>query len=490
MSWVFLTGDYVYKVKKPVDLGYLDYTSLEKRRFFCYQELNLNRRLCPDVYLEVVPIVEKDGKIALGGSGKIIEYAVKMRQLPQERMMDFLLENDQVSPAMVRRVAEKLALFHAKALTNQEISQYGAIELIDFNCQENFTQTGKYLGISLSAGQYQKIKSYTETFIRENKDLFHQRASQGRVKDCHGDLHSAHVCFVDDICIYDCIEFNDRFRYSDVASEVAFLAMDLDYHQQPFLSRCFIQNYVEISHDEELLKLVDFYQCYRAYVRGKVESFKLDDPFINAEEKELALKRARKYFALAHAYAQGSPLPSLIITAGLVGTGKTSLSKALGEQIEAEVISSDVVRKRLAGLPLAERHFDEFERGLYTEDSSRKTYDRMLVEAEERLTQEQSVILDASFREAKERAKARELAEKFGAAFLLTECVLDESEVKRRLKQRLQEGAISDGRWEIFVQQKEIFEPINEFLPENHLIIDTSKPSAELLQLILSRLLR
>lgn len=489
MSFVFLTGDYVYKVKKPVDLGYLDYTTLEKRRFFCHQELNLNRRLSPEVYLEVVPIVEKDGQIVLGGAGEVIEYAVKMRQLPSERMMDVLLANNQVSQAMVRRVAGKLAHFHSQAATNQEISQYGGLEIINLNCRENFTQTEKYRGISLSAVQYHDIKTYTENFINENKELFQQRVKEGRIKDCHGDLHSAHVCFIDDICIYDCIEFNDRFRYSDVASEIAFLAMDLDYHQQPSLSKSFANAYVEISHDEALLKLLGFYQCYRAYVRGKVEGFKLDDPFISAEEKENSLNKARKYFTLAHSYAQGSPVPFVIITAGLVGTGKTSISQALGEKINGEVISSDATRKRLAGLPLTEHRFEEFESGLYSEDFSRKTYHKMLAEAEEILARGQSVILDASFRKAEERAKARQLAEKFGAGFLVIECVLDKNEVKRRLEQRLKEGTISDGRWEIFLRQKEEFDKINEFWSENHLIVDTSKPLAELLTPILSRLL-
>jgi hypothetical protein len=302
MSFLFLTGDYVYKVKKPVDLGYLDYTTLEKRRFFCQQELKLNRRLCPDIYLEVVPIVQHQNKILLGGKGEVVEYAVKMRQLPPQRMMDVLLSKNQVSKGMVRQVAEKLVDFHQHAETNAEISSYGSLSTILTNTEENFTQTQKYIGVSISPEQYRGIKTYTDTFAEQNTRLFEKRIREGRIRDCHGDLHSAHICFIDGICIYDCIEFNDRFRYCDVASEIAFLAMDLDYHRHPDLSRHFINAYVENSQDEELLKLLHFYKCYRAYVRGKVESFKLDDPHIPEAEKTRALAAARRYFELAESY--------------------------------------------------------------------------------------------------------------------------------------------------------------------------------------------
>ncbi|MCJ7576803.1 MAG: hypothetical protein MUO80_09095 [Dehalococcoidia bacterium] len=302
MSFIFLTGEYVYKVKKPVNLGYLDYTTLQKRHFFCRQELELNRRLCPDVYLAVIPIVEEKGELRIEGQGKAIEYAVKMKKLPGERMMDVLLSQGQVTPEMVARVAEKLADFHKKAQTNQEIGAFGKLDVIRGNCDENFAQTEKYIGISITAEEYQHIRNYTDNFVDSNPSLFDKRVREGRIRDCHGDLHAAHVCFTDDICIYDCIEFNDRFRYCDVASEIAFLAMDLDRYQQAGLSRHLVNTYVELSHDEELLKLLNFYKCYRAYVRGKVESFKLDDPLIPRSEKAKALESARSYFQLAESY--------------------------------------------------------------------------------------------------------------------------------------------------------------------------------------------
>jgi aminoglycoside phosphotransferase family enzyme len=302
MSFIFLAGKYVYKIKKPVNLGYLDYTTLGKRHFFCQQELELNRRLCPYVYLAVVPIVEENGGFRIEGQGKAVEYAVKMRQLPQDHMMDVLLPRGEVTPEMVARVAEKLADFHQKAQTNQEIGAFGKLDVIRHNCNENFAQTEKYIGLTIPRAKYELIRGYTDSFIKGNADLFEKRVSEGRIRDCHGDLHAAHVCFTDEICIYDCIEFNDRFRYCDVASELAFLAMDLDRYQQAGLSRHLVNTYVELSHDEELLKLLNFYKCYRAYVRGKVESFKLDDPLILQSEKAKALESARSYFRLAESY--------------------------------------------------------------------------------------------------------------------------------------------------------------------------------------------
>jgi len=176
------------------------------------------------------------------------------------------------------------------------------LDIIRHNCDENFAQTEKYIGLTIFRATYERIKSYTDDFIRSNTRLFDKRVREGKIRDCHGDLHAAHVCFTDDICIYDCIEFNDRFRYSDTASEIAFLAMDLDRYQQAGLSRHLVNTYVGLGHDEELLKLLNFYKCYRAYVRGKVESFKLDDPYIPEEEKTKVLTTARSYFKLAESY--------------------------------------------------------------------------------------------------------------------------------------------------------------------------------------------
>ncbi|MFC1991899.1 hypothetical protein ACFLVC_04180 [Chloroflexota bacterium] len=302
MSFVFLTGDYVYKVKKPVDLGYLDYTTLEKRQFYCKREVELNRRLCPDAYLGMVSINQNKTDIKIEGKGGVIEYAVKMRYLPREAMLDVLLTGNKVSPEMITAVAEKMAGFHREAETSARIIIFGELDAIITNAEENFSQTVQYIGNTISQKSYRHIKDYTNAFIEANAYIFRKRVADGRIRDCHGDLHAAHICFSDGISIYDCIEFNDRFRYCDVASEIAFLAMDLDNYGRADLSRSFLNAYVSASQDEELLQLLNFYKCYRAYVRGKVEGFKLDDPHISEEEKAQILEVAKKYFELAESY--------------------------------------------------------------------------------------------------------------------------------------------------------------------------------------------
>jgi len=201
-------------------------------------------------------------------------------------------------------VAQKLVEFHQRAETNANISAFGDLEAITKNTEENFTQTEKYIGNTISQERYQRIKDYTDSFVEKNTPLFRKRITDGRIRDCHGDLHAAHICFTNGICIYDCIEFNDRFRYCDVASEVAFLAMDLDHYRRVNLSQSFVNAYVTESQDEELLRLLNFYKCYLAYVRGKVESFKLDDPYISEEEKTGVLAVARSYFRLAESYVE------------------------------------------------------------------------------------------------------------------------------------------------------------------------------------------
>lgn len=472
MSFIFLTGDYAYKVKKPVNLGFLDYTTLEKRHFFCRQELELNQRLSPDVYLEVVPIVKTGKLIRIGGDGEIIEYAVKMRQLPLERMMDRLLPINQVTEEMVVQVAEKVAAFHAKARTSPEIGAYGKLEAITTNTDENFAQTEKYIGVSITPQKYQHIKAYTDNFVVSKKALFDKRVKDGRIRDCHGDLHAAHVCFSNGIQIYDCIEFNDRFRYGDVASEVAFLAMDLDRYQRADLSQAFVNAYVRFSRDEELLQLLSFYKCYRAYVRGKVACFMLDDPYI--KDKEAALAAAQTYFDLACRYTRVRPL--LLITTGLVGTGKSTVAEALSRSLGLHVISSDITRKRLANIPQTEHRFEPFKDGVYSEDFTRKTYDEMFAQARKLLSQGQSVILDASFKKRQDRLQAKKLADEMKVDFAVIECILNEKTVKKRLEQRLKEGSVSDGRWEIYESQKRDFDNVDEFPSQNHVVLDTSQP--------------
>ncbi len=303
ISFVFLTKNYVYKVKKAVNFGFLDFSTLEKRRAFCKKELELNRRLCPEIYLEVVPI-NKSKIIRINGSGETIEYALKMKRLPQERIMTVLLKENKVNKKTVDEIAEIVAEFHSKTQTNSEISQFGSLKIIKTNWDENFAQTKKYINQTIPQIEFQFIQTKINDFMSKNNVLFESRITDKRIRDCHGDLHSGNIFITDKICIFDAIEFNDRFRYSDVAADVAFLAMDLDFQQRSDLANYFIERYLAYSKDQHLMQLLAFYKCYRAYVRGKVISFRLDDPNISIQEKASATKEAGAYFKLAAEYAK------------------------------------------------------------------------------------------------------------------------------------------------------------------------------------------
>ena len=303
ISLLFLTGNHVYKVKKPVDYGFLDFTNLEKRKYFCEQEVVLNRRLSPDIYLGVVKITRDRDQVSFDGRGEVEEYAVKMKQIPEELLMDKLLEKGQVKPEMIRAVSEKLVRFYSEAETNEWISSFARPDRVKQDTDENFEQTEKYIGVTISKEVFEEVQRRTDEFFRVREKLFHQRISSSRIRDCHGDLRLEHIFWGDEIAIFDCIEFNQRFRYTDVAADIAFLAMDLDYRGRKDLTEHLIRAYVERSGDREILNVLDFYKCYRAYVRGKVESFRLDDPNIPEAEKREAGKRAEKYFDLAYGYA-------------------------------------------------------------------------------------------------------------------------------------------------------------------------------------------
>jgi aminoglycoside phosphotransferase family enzyme len=302
ISFVFLTDQYVYKVKKPVNFGFLDFSNLEKRRLNCEKELLLNRRLCPDIYLEVVTI-NKSKTLKIKGSGETVEYALKMKRLPQDRLMTHLLRDCKVDKKTIDNIAKIVAKFHSEAQTNSEINEFGGLRIVKTNWDENFTQTTKYINQTILKVDFDLIHSKINDFMAKKKALFESRVDGKRIRDCHGDLHSGNIFVTDQICIFDAIEFNDRFRYSDVASDVAFLAMDLDYQNRRDLSEYFIAQYLVYSKDAQLKQLLPFYKCYRAYVRGKVISFRLDDPNINIEEKNSAIKDAQAYFRLAAEYA-------------------------------------------------------------------------------------------------------------------------------------------------------------------------------------------
>jgi uncharacterized protein len=486
MSFIFLTGKFVYKLRKPVNLGYLDYSSLEKRHHFSQQELVLNRRLSPKVYLDVIPVKRSKGKISLNGQGETIDYVVKMVYLPQNRMMNVLLDRNRVTSEMVEQLAHKLVEFHTTANTSSEISSFGKIENIKYNTDENFSQTEKYFGVTITEKQFQNIKQYTNRILEEKADIFQERESTEKIKDCHGDLHSQHICFTTAINIFDCIEFNDRFRYCDVASEIAFLAMDLDHYGRADLSRSFTDAYIALSRDEKIKEVLKFYKCYRAYVRGKVGCFKYDDPYISEEERKQTLQLTRGYFELAESYTRSRP--RLFITVGLVGSGKSTLSQGLAKRLGLTVISSDIIRKQIAEVPVKEHHYNEMDTGIYSEQHSRLTYDRLYSEAERILNRGDSVILDASFIKSEERQKAARLAGSTQAELFIVECKLDEDNTRLRLARRMKKGSVSDGRWDIFEPQKKKFEPVTEAGNMGYFVIDTSLQPEKQIDSIITRI--
>ncbi len=304
ISLLFFTGQYVYKFKKPVDFGFLDFTTLEKRKFFCEEEVRLNRRLSPGLYLGVVKVTEDQGKVSFNGSGEVVEYAVKMREIPLDSLMDRLLQRGEVTSEMIQKVAEKLASFHSLAETNDYIKSFAKPKRVREDTEENFQQTIKYIDRVIPRRIFETIREQTNRFYEHREELFEKRITEERIRDCHGDLRLEHIFWGKEIFIFDCIEFNERFRYTDVAADIAFLSMDLDYHGRGDLDPFLIHTYMERSGDRDLLEILDFYKCYRAYVRGKVESFRLDDRGISEEEKEEAFQRAKRYFTLAYEYSQ------------------------------------------------------------------------------------------------------------------------------------------------------------------------------------------
>jgi aminoglycoside phosphotransferase family enzyme len=304
ISYVFLTRNFVYKVKKPVNFGFLDFSTLEKRRFYCQKGLELNRRLCGDMYIEVAPIKCSSNVIRIKGPGETVEYALKMKRMPQERILTKLLEENEVDLKLVDDIAKIIVEFHMKSETSKEISEIGSLPTVIVNWAENFEQTQSVIGRTITPNQFQIIREKVKAFLDQNIALFERRKDNGRIRDCHGDIHSGNIFVTDRVYVFDAIEFNERFRYSDVAADMAFLAMDLDFKGRKDLSDHFVKKYVAYSGDKELLELLHFYKCYRAYVRGKVAGFKLSDPDVSEEDKHQAEEEARAYFKLATSYAE------------------------------------------------------------------------------------------------------------------------------------------------------------------------------------------
>jgi predicted kinase len=339
---------------------------------------------------------------------------------------------------------------------------------------DNFRETESFVGREISSAEYRRIRNFAEEFFRAHKSLLEARVHEGRVREGHGDLRAEHVCVTDGIVIFDCIEFNEGFRYCDVCSELAFLTMDLDYLGAEALAQQLVETYASVSRDPALSLLLPFYQCYRAYVRGKVECLKSLEGEVLEPERRKAAGEARRHFSLAYRYAQGRPPPALIIVCGLTATGKSTLGQVIRDRTGFALLSSDVTRKRLAGSDPTAKAGARFGEGIYSEDFTDVTYKAMLKIAEERLTNQEGVIIDATFKDAKHRRLFLELAERVGARVIFVECRAEEKEIMRRLQQRTREaGGVSDATQEVYLRLHDEFMPLAEIPLDRHIIART-----------------
>jgi len=489
ISYVFLAGDFVYKVKKSVRFPFLDYSKLGRRYHFCREEVRLNARLSPRVYLGVFAILQREKSFLLGPEvhgeyPEAVEYAVKMRRLPEDRMLDRLVAAGKVDEDTMRAIAKRIAEFHASAPSNRGWN-FGSALSICRDVIDDISENKEFVGHTLRKDQFEALDAFCRAFIAAHWDVLIDRALERRVREGHGDLRAEHICVeADQIDAIDCVEFSERLRYSDVASEIAFLAMDLDRLGASRLADELVEEYVEITGDEELGILVPFYKCYRACVRGKVESLRSLEPEVGAAESDHARQLARSYFDLALSYARGAS-PALIVVCGLSGSGKSTVARTLQHRKGFKAINSDRVRKRLAAVSPNEHVRVDYGANIYSDRFSKIAYDAMLAEAERLLGGGRGVILDATFKTSADRQLAVALATRRGVPVLFIECVVSEGEAMRRLEQRaLKKNEVSDATPEVYRRQRAEFEPIQELPPRNHLRIETTGEHDRLLTAI------
>jgi uncharacterized protein len=477
VSYVFLAEEYVYKIKKPVQLPFIDCSTLAKRRELCEREVLLNRRLAPDIYLGVVPLVVRDGVLSSGeiprGGGTVVEFAVKMRRLPDEQRLDNMAAAGKIRIPDVHALAKRIAELHAGA-SRSEAWRYGAAAAIWQLAVGNIAETERLLADTVTRDKLKVIEEYIRRYISSHWRFLNLRARNGHVLDGHGDLRADSVYFTGDgIRIVDCLEFSDALRWGDAAADVAFLAMDLDRLEQPELSSEFVRSYAESTKDADLVILLPFYKCHRAVVRLKVEltaSNELDRP---VSERIACRERARRYLDQGCIYASGTPRPGLIVVCGAPGTGKSTVARALGDLLGFDVVNSDSERKVLAGIAPTTRAEARYGEGIYTEDLSREVYRVLVKHAEKALKGGRGIILDATFRHRREREQLA--AARLGVEPLYIECQADRDEVIRRLLKRASRpNEISDATVETYLAQLDEFEPPDEISGPLHIVADTT----------------
>lgn len=452
VSYVLLTGPFAYKLKKPVNFGFLDFSTLEKRQHFCQEELRLNQRGAAALYLSVLPITEQEGQFQLEGSGVPVEYAVKMQQFPQEGLLLSVFERGELTEAMLEELGRTVAQFHRQSVTNDYIQGFGSVERVREAIDDNYQHTEKYIGGPQTQTQYQATRHYTDTFFQERQALFEQRMEQHRIRECHGDLHLRNMClWQGELLLFDCIEFNEPFRFIDVMSDVAFTVMDLEARQRPDLGNAFLNTYVEATGDWEGLQVLPVYLSRQAYVRAKVTSFLLDDPAIPAAEQQAAAQTAAHYYRLAWEYTQPRQ-GQVMMMSGLSGSGKSTTARSLARQLKAIHLRSDAIRKHLGGIGL----YDRGDGSLYTPEMTQKTYQRLLELGLMLANQGFSVILDAKYDRQALRAAVINQCQQQALPFTILACVAPPDVLQARLHQRT--GDIADATAAIgATQQMEAF---------------------------------
>jgi aminoglycoside phosphotransferase family enzyme/predicted kinase len=491
ISYVFLVDDEVYKLKKPVNLGFVDFTTLEKRLKDCRDEVRLNQRGCPGgVYLGVVAITRVGATYRIGGDGEVVDYAVHMKRLPQDRMMDVLLAQDRVDFDMLGSVAARLAELHRQAATGPAITRKGGFNTMRRNWLDSFEALRPYIGRTIGLRRFERVQAFFTSFLQREAELLHQRDKDGWIRDCHGDLRSDAVCFDDTvaggICIYDCIEFNEQFRLSDTGLDAAFLAMDLDYRGRPELSDLFVGLYAAAIGDKRLPLLLDFYKCYRAIVRGKVESLLLDDAGVSARQKAGARKRARAYFRLAERYARRRPRRGLLLVSGPSGSGKSVLAGVLAARLGSVILSTDMLRRELFEATPAREAIDT---GKYAPESRERVYEEIERQAASFLAAGRPVLIDGTYVERRQRAPVIELAHRCAARLLVVECTAPDEVIRARQQKREgQAWTTSEGRYEVYLAQKQRLEPATEVEESQRVLIDTATPLKVQIEAVLAKL--
>jgi len=493
ISTVFLTPGYVFKFKRAADFGFADFRSLRRRRHFCLEELRLNRRLAPDVYLRVAALRESRGGLSFRGRGRIVDWAVVMRRLPNSAMLSQRLRRGLVSGQDMQRLARLLADFHHRARTTPRRAHYGSPEVWRMNWDENFAQVRQVSRGVLPESKLNSIRLAVEGFLEARSGALLARMERGFVRDGHGDLRCEHVCLRPAIRIIDCIEFNERFRYGDVANDLAFLLMDLESEGHPKGAKELVDAYRAYSGDEGMMSLMPFYLCYRAFVRGKVTAMRLRDRKLACSLRNNLERRARHFFSLSARHAGHIIPPRLLLVSGLMGSGKSFLAEALGKRTGAVVLASDRIRKELAGISAngrtdADGKGTAFGSGIYSTEWNQRTYEAMLERARGLLRSGQSAILDATFSRRADRDAAFRIAGAEGAETALVECRVPDRVALSRLRERSRSGhSISDGRAELYPAQKRSFDPIREVPRSRHLALRTDRSAARMTDMVLQR---